>query len=83
MFLMCLFKSEQMISFIWTVEDNEIIFVIINLFFASICPPVMSKLGYLNICWKIPLSLKHMNYVIESGINITEVVTFNPLWKQE
>lgn len=83
MFLMCLFKSEQMISFIWTVEDNEVIFAIINLFFASICPPVMRELGYLSICWKIPLSLKHMNYVIESGINITEVVTFNPLWKQE
>lgn len=83
MFLMCLLKSEQMISFIWSVEDNEAIFAIINLSFASICPPVMSKLDSLAFVKKIPLSLKHMSYVIESGINITEEVTFNPLWKQE
>ena len=41
------------------------------------------KTGLSEAIFKLVLSLKHMNYVIESGINITEVVTFNPLWKQE
>lgn len=34
----------------------------------------MSKLDFLSIYLKFPLSLKHISCAIESGINVTKVV---------